>query len=184
MPNDNKLSTQIDFSRVSISNKDIPVFSTDKVITKSFIPITFEITDQRLEQFDFNSNSSNEAGIDLRACTINVTTLQPNEVKLIGSGLRFQCPLDNMVGLILPHSELGHKEGIIIGNGTGVINSDYTGEVNVSVWNRSNKIIDILPLDLIAQLVFIPKFPISLVRGVVKENYQRGEKDLRIFGVI
>lgn len=184
MSNDNKLSTKIDFSKVSITNKDIPVFSTGKVITKRFIPITFEITDQRLEQFDFNSSSSNKAGIDLRACTTNVTTLQPNEVKLIGSGLKFQCPLDNMVGLILPHSELGHKEGIIIGNGTGVVNSDHTGEVEISVWNRSNKIVDILPLDLIAQLVFIPKLPISLVKGSVKENYQRTDFNFGNKGII
>ncbi len=183
MSNDNKISTQIDYSKVSTSNKDIPTFSTTLAITRQFLPVTFEIIDPRLEQFDFNPKSYATAGIDLRACVDHVTTLQAGEVKLIGSGLKFQCPLNDMVGFLLPRSGLGHKEGIILGNGTGVIDADYTGEVMISVWNRSNESVDIKPLDLIAQLVFIPKLPIGLVRGVVKENHQRAVNGFGISGM-
>jgi dUTP pyrophosphatase len=58
--------------------------------------------------------------------------------------------------VILPRSGLGHKHGIVLGNLVGLIDSDYQGQLMVSVWNRGQKSFTIEPGERIAQMVFVP----------------------------
>ena len=58
--------------------------------------------------------------------------------------------------LILPRSGLGHRHGIVLGNLVGLIDSDYQGELKLSVWNRSAEPFVIAPMDRLAQLVVVP----------------------------
>lgn len=95
------------------------------------------------------------AGIDLRACVDTPITLTPNMCILIGTGVAIHLADSNLAGLILPRSGLGHK-GLVLGNGVGLIDSDYQGEIKLSCWNRSLIAIDIQPGDRIAQLVIVP----------------------------
>ncbi|MDC0535077.1 dUTP diphosphatase [Francisellaceae bacterium] len=96
------------------------------------------------------------AGVDLRACIESKLILKPNEVKLIPTGISIYIQDPSLAAVILPRSGLGHKKGLILGNGTGLIDSDYQGELFVSCWNRSDLDIEIEPAMRFAQLVIIP----------------------------
>lgn len=96
------------------------------------------------------------AGIDLRACIDASEILQPNEVKMIPTGIAIYIGNPSYAAIILPRSGLGHKKGLILGNGTGLIDADYQGELFVSAWNRSNEMVTITPQMRFAQLVVVP----------------------------
>ena len=94
------------------------------------------------------------AGIDLRACLDSVLEVHPGETYLIPTGIAMHMKNPNMAATILPRSGLGHKHGIVLGNLVGLIDSDYQGEVLISVWNRSKEMFMIKPGERIAQMVF------------------------------
>lgn len=96
------------------------------------------------------------AGLDLRACLDTAVTLQPNAWQLVPTGIAIYLADPGYAALILPRSGLGHKHGIVLGNLVGLIDSDYQGELMVSVWNRSSVGFTLNPLDRIAQLVVVP----------------------------
>ena len=96
------------------------------------------------------------AGLDLRACIDAPLTLNPGDSQLIPTGMAIHIADQHMAGIILPRSGLGHKNGIILGNSVGLIDSDYQGPLMVSCWNRSQTAYTIQPGDRIAQLVIIP----------------------------
>lgn len=106
--------------------------------------------------------TSGAAGVDLHACISNSMMIAPNECVLIPTGLVFEIPT-GYAGLIMPRSGLGHKHGIVLGNLTGVIDSDFRGEVQVSLWNRSNEVYKVNPNDRIAQMLFTPTFQFEIV---------------------
>lgn len=96
------------------------------------------------------------AGLDLRACLDDPCVLAPGETQLIPTGLAIHIADPHMAAVILPRSGLGHKFGIVLGNLTGLIDSDYQGPLQVSCWNRSNEAYIIQPGERIAQLVIMP----------------------------
>ena len=96
------------------------------------------------------------AAVDLMACISEKETLEPGECKLIGTGVAINIANPNYAAMILPRSGLGHKKGLVLGNGTGLIDSDYQGELMVSCFNRSQEVIEIEPLMRFAQLVIVP----------------------------
>jgi len=99
--------------------------------------------------------TSGAAGVDLRACISHSTLIAPNETILIPTGLAMAIP-SGWTGLIMPRSGLGHNHGIVLGNLIGVIDSDFRGEIQISIWNRSNETYKVNPNDRIAQMVFVP----------------------------
>ncbi|MDX3773488.1 dUTP diphosphatase [Chromatiaceae bacterium AAb-1] len=96
------------------------------------------------------------AGLDLRACLDSSLMLEAGKTALIPTGLAIHIGDANLCATILPRSGLGHKHGIVLGNLVGLIDSDYQGELMVSVWNRGADSFTIQPGDRIAQLVFMP----------------------------
>ncbi|WP_375752214.1 dUTP diphosphatase [Vibrio sp. HN007] len=96
------------------------------------------------------------AGIDLRACLDEALTVEPGETHLVPTGMAIHIADHNLAATILPRSGLGHKHGIVLGNLVGLIDSDYQGQLMVSVWNRGQTTFTIEPGDRIAQLVFVP----------------------------
>lgn len=96
------------------------------------------------------------AGLDLRACLDEAYTLQPGESKLIPTGLSIYIGDPGLAAMIYPRSGLGHKHGVVLGNGTGIIDSDYQGPLMVSCWNRTDKPFIIDPMERIAQMVIVP----------------------------
>ena len=96
------------------------------------------------------------AGLDLRAALDAPLTLQPGDTALIPSGLSIHIADPALCAVILPRSGLGHKHGIVLGNGTGLIDADYQGPLMISTWNRGQAAYTIEPGDRIAQLVLLP----------------------------
>lgn len=116
------------------------------------------------------------AGLDLVANVAKEVTLLPGQAALIPTGIRLNIKSKNVVGMIYPRSGKGYKEGLVLANGTGVIDSDYRGEIMVAVVNRNvpseinapvlenmvqgqhlyGQVVKIAPLERIAQLVFLP----------------------------
>ncbi|ESK40651.1 dUTP diphosphatase [Acinetobacter nectaris] len=100
--------------------------------------------------------TSGSAGLDLRACLDEAVTIEPGQTVLVKTGLSIYIQDTNFAGLILPRSGLGHKHGIVLGNLVGLIDSDYQGELMVSVWNRSEKAFSLEPGERLAQYVLVP----------------------------
>ena len=96
------------------------------------------------------------AGLDLRACLDAPLTLMPGDSQLVPSGIAIHIGDPGFAALILPRSGLGAKHGIVLGNLVGLIDSDYQGQVIISVWNRGHAAFTIQPMDRIAQLVVVP----------------------------
>jgi dUTP pyrophosphatase len=102
------------------------------------------------------------AGLDLRACLDDPLTLAPGDSQLVPSGIAIHLDDPSLAAIVLPRSGLGAKHGIVLGNLVGLIDSDYQGQIFVSVWNRSGNAFTIQPLDRIAQLVVVPVVQVAL----------------------
>jgi dUTP pyrophosphatase len=96
------------------------------------------------------------AGLDMRACIDESLTVSPGETVLVPTGLAIHIGDSGLAAVLLPRSGLGHKHGLVLGNLTGLIDSDYQGQVFISCWNRGSKSYDIQPGERIAQMVFLP----------------------------
>lgn len=96
------------------------------------------------------------AGLDLRAAIEGSLEIKPNSAELIPTGIAIHVDDPKYAALILPRSGLGHKNGIVLGNLVGLIDSDYQGELMISCWNRSNTAFKVNRGDRIAQLVIVP----------------------------
>ncbi|WP_426578344.1 dUTP diphosphatase [Xenorhabdus stockiae] len=96
------------------------------------------------------------AGLDLRACLDNAVELAPGQTELLPTGLAIHIADEQLAAIILPRSGLGHKHGVVLGNLVGLIDSDYQGQLMVSVWNRGDKTFVIEPGERIAQMVIVP----------------------------
>lgn len=102
------------------------------------------------------------AGLDLRAAVEAPVTLQPGDAALLPSGIAIHIADPGLCAVVLPRSGLGHRHGIVLGNGTGLIDADYQGPLLISVWNRGREPFTIEPGDRIAQLVVLPIARVAL----------------------
>lgn len=96
------------------------------------------------------------AGLDLRACLDAALTLQPGDSQLVPAGIAIHLGDPGLAAMVLPRSGLGAKHGIVLGNLVGLIDSDYQGQIFISVWNRGQAAFTLQPLERIAQLVVVP----------------------------
>jgi dUTP pyrophosphatase len=115
------------------------------------------------------------AGLDLRACIDEALTVAPGETVLVPSGLAIHIEDNRLAAVLLPRSGLGHKHGLVLGNLTGLIYSDYQGQVFISCWNRSQKSYEIQPGERIAQMVFVPVEQVKFEIVEEFEDSSRGE---------
>ena len=120
--------------------------------TKVQVKILDETIREQLPKYATNGS----AGLDLRACLTEAMTIQPGQTELIPTGMAIHIQDNTMCGMILPRSGLGHKHGIVLGNLVGLIDSDYQGQLFISIWNRSQTAFTLNPMERIAQLVIVP----------------------------
>jgi len=119
------------------------------------------------------------AGLDMRAVIDEVVTVEPGETVLIPTGVAIHIGDASLAAVLLPRSGLGHKHGLVLGNLTGLIDSDYQGQVFISCWNRGSKSYAIQPGERIAQMVFVP---VEQVRFNVVEDFDESERAEGGFG--
>lgn len=124
--------------------------------------LDIKILDARMREMLPAYATSGSAGLDLRACIDGPITILPGDTKLIPSGLAIHIADPGFAALILPRSGLGHKNGIVLGNLVGLIDSDYQGPLMVSTWNRGGEAFTIHPMDRIAQLIIVPVAQVKL----------------------
>lgn len=119
------------------------------------------------------------AGMDMRACIDESITVSPGETVLIPTGLAIHVSDASLAAVLLPRSGLGHKHGLVLGNLTGLIDSDYQGQVYISCWNRSSTSYEVQPAERIAQMVFVP---VEQVELKVVDQFDASERGAGGFG--
>ena len=119
------------------------------------------------------------AGLDLRAALDDALVLEPGDTALVPSGMAMHLGDPGLCAVVLPRSGLGHKHGIVLGNGTGLIDADYQGPLMISVWNRGKEAFTMQPGDRIAQLVVLP---IVRARLQVVETFEASARGAGGFG--
>jgi dUTP pyrophosphatase len=119
------------------------------------------------------------AGLDLRACIDAPMTLKPGESNLVASGIAIHLGDRGLAAMILPRSGLGHKHGIVLGNLVGLIDSDYQGQIFVSMWNRGQHEYTVQPLERIAQLIVVPVIQVELN---IVDDFVESERGAAGFG--
>ncbi len=118
--------------------------------------VQVKILDQEMAEYLPQYATTGSAGLDLRACIKQAMTIVPGQTELIPTGLAIHIADNSLCGMILPRSGLGHKHGIVLGNLVGLIDSDYQGQLFISIWNRGNTEFVLNPMERIAQLVIVP----------------------------
>ena len=118
--------------------------------------LAVKILDERIRAMLPRYASAGAAGLDLRACIEKELTLKPGESQMVSAGIAIHIGDPGYAAVILPRSGLGAKNGVVLGNLVGLIDSDYQGALMVSLWNRGKGAFTIQPLDRIAQLVVVP----------------------------
>jgi dUTP pyrophosphatase len=144
-------------------------------------PLKVRILDTRIgKEFPLPAYATvGSAGMDLRACLDTALTLEPGRAELLPTGLAIHVEDPGLAAVILPRSGLGHKHGIVLGNLVGLIDSDYQGQLMVSVWNRGSEPFTIQPGDRIAQLVVLP---VAQVELQVVEDFATSSRGAGGFG--
>lgn len=119
------------------------------------------------------------AGLDMRACIDEPLTVTPGETVLVPTGLAIHIGDSGLAAVLLPRSGLGHKHGLVLGNLTGLIDSDYQGQIFISCWNRGSKAYEIQPGERVAQMVFIP---VEQVRFEIVQSFDDSGRGSGGFG--
>ena len=140
--------------------------------------VKVKIIDSHLKEIPKYATSGS-AGLDLRASIDKSIVLKPNSTKLIKTGLSIFIEDENYAAMILPRSGLGHRDGIVLGNLVGLIDSDYQGDLMISCWNRSDNNFEIKPYDRLAQLIFVN---ISRPQLDIVEDFKKTERGSQGFG--
>lgn len=123
--------------------------------------------------------TSGSAGLDMRACIDEPLVVAPGETVLVPTGLAIHIGDASLAAVLLPRSGLGHKHGLVLGNLTGLIDSDYQGQVYISCWNRGSASYEVQPGERIAQMVFVN---VEQVRFSVVEEFEDSARGAGGFG--
>ena len=119
------------------------------------------------------------AGLDMRACIDAALTVAPGQTVLVPTGIAIHIGDSGLAAVLLPRSGLGHKHGLVLGNLTGLIDSDYQGQIFISCWNRGSNVYEVQPGERIAQMVFIP---VEQVAFDVVEEFSESDRGDGGFG--
>jgi len=141
--------------------------------------IDVKILDARLNNDLPGYATPGAAGIDLRACIDAALELAPGQTELVPTGMAIHIGRADLAAMILPRSGLGHKHGIVLGNLVGLIDSDYQGQLFVSMWNRGHQPFVVNPLERIAQLVMVPVVQVAFN---IVEEFSASERGAGGFG--
>ena len=136
--------------------------------------IDLKVLDPRMAEHLPAYATAGSAGLDLRACLDAPLVLEPGQTQLIPTGLSIHIADPGLAAMLLPRSGLGHKNGIVLGNLVGLIDSDYQGPLMVSCWNRGHATFTVQPMERIAQMVIVPVVQATFRRVDAFEGSGRG----------
>lgn len=125
--------------------------------------IDVKILDQRMKDMLPAYATQGSAGLDLRACIDEAITIEPGATVLIPTGIAIHVANPGYCAMILPRSGMGHKNGIVLGNLVGLIDSDYQGQLMVSTWNRGQQAFTLNPMERLAQLIVVPVVQVGFI---------------------
>jgi dUTP pyrophosphatase len=138
-----------------------------------------KILDARMKDFLPSYATAGSAGLDLRACLDAPIAVAPGSTHLIPTGLAIHVADPGYAAVLLPRSGLGHKHGIVLGNLVGLIDSDYQGELKISLWNRGQQEFLLQPMERLAQMVIVPVLQVQLN---IVEDFGSSERGAGGFG--
>jgi dUTP pyrophosphatase len=138
-----------------------------------------KILDARMKDFLPAYATAGSAGLDLRACLDAPIAIAPGSTHMIPTGLAIHVGDPGYAAVLLPRSGLGHKHGIVLGNLVGLIDSDYQGELKISVWNRGQQEFLLQPMERLAQMVIVPVLQVELN---IVEDFESSERGSGGFG--
>ena len=141
--------------------------------------IDIQILDPRLSTQMPAYATPGSAGLDLRACIDEAITIEAGQTVLIPTGLAIHIGDPSYAAMILPRSGMGHKNGIVLGNLVGLIDSDYQGQLMVSTWNRGQSAFTLAPMERLAQLIIVPVLQVGFN---VVEEFGDSERGVGGFG--
>ena len=141
--------------------------------------IDIKILDARMKDQLPAYATPGSAGLDLRACIDAPITIEPGQTVLIPTGLAIHLGDPGYAAMILPRSGMGHKNGIVLGNLVGLIDSDYQGQLMVSTWNRGQNAFTLNPMERLAQLIIVPVLQVGFN---VVEEFGDSERGVGGFG--
>ncbi|OFZ97524.1 MAG: deoxyuridine 5'-triphosphate nucleotidohydrolase [Betaproteobacteria bacterium RIFCSPLOWO2_02_FULL_62_17] len=141
--------------------------------------LDLKILDARMRDTLPQYATAGSAGLDLRACIDAPVTIAPGDTVLIPTVLAIHITDPGFAAMILPRSGLAHKNGIVLGNLVGLIDSDYQGPLMVSTWNRGKTAFTVQPMDRIAQMVIVP---VAQVKLNVVEDFEASDRGAGGFG--
>ncbi|MEG2961967.1 Deoxyuridine 5'-triphosphate nucleotidohydrolase [compost metagenome] len=141
--------------------------------------IDIKILDARMKELLPAYATPGSAGLDLRACIDDAITIEAGQTVLIPTGLAIHIGDPSYAAMILPRSGMGHKNGIVLGNLVGLIDSDYQGQLMVSTWNRGQSAFTLNPMERLAQLIIVPVLQVGFN---VVEEFGDSERGVGGFG--
>jgi dUTP pyrophosphatase len=141
--------------------------------------IDIKILDARMKELLPAYATPGSAGLDLRACIDEAITIEAGQTVLIPTGLAIHIGDPSYAAMILPRSGMGHKNGIVLGNLVGLIDSDYHGQLMVSTWNRGQSAFTLNPMERLAQLIIVPVLQVGFN---VVEEFGDSERGVGGFG--
>ena len=141
--------------------------------------IDIKILDARMKELLPAYATPGSAGLDLRACIDEAITIEAGQTVLIPTGLAIHIGDPSYAAMILPRSGMGHKNGIVLGNLVGLIDSDYQGQLMVSTWNRGQSAFMLNPMERLAQLIIVPVLQVGFN---VVEEFGDSERGVGGFG--
>ena len=141
--------------------------------------IDVKILDPRMKDQMPAYATPGSAGLDLRACIDEPITIAPGQTILVPTGLAILVGDPGYAAMILPRSGLGHKNGIVLGNLVGLIDSDYQGQLMVSTWNRGQAAFTLNPMERLAQLIIVPVLQVGFN---IVEEFNASERGAGGFG--
>jgi len=141
--------------------------------------IDIKILDARMKELLPAYATPGSAGLDLRACIDEAITIEAGQTVLIPTGLCIHIGDPSYAAMILPRSGMGHKNGNVLGNLVGLIDSDYQGQLMVSTWNRGQSAFTLNPMERLAQLIIVPVLQVGFN---VVEEFRDSERGVGGFG--
>jgi dUTP pyrophosphatase len=141
--------------------------------------VDLKILDARMRDFLPAYATPGSAGLDLRACIDEAVTIEPGQTILVPTGLAIHIADPGYAAMILPRSGMGHKNGIVLGNLVGLIDSDYQGQLMVSTWNRGQSAFTLNPMERLAQLIIVPVLQVGFN---IVEEFDTSERGAGGFG--